>query len=90
MKSLAVLPLLLAGFELGAATTSQSPTVKLINGTYQGSYSGVYEQDYFLGIPYAQPPIGALRFRNPQPLNATWKGIRNATEYSDICYGFGV
>lgn len=40
-------------------------------------------------MPYAQPPLGSLRWVNPQPLNTTWEGTRNATAYSDICYGYG-
>ncbi|KAL1777558.1 cholinesterase, partial [Sigmodon hispidus] len=39
----------------------------------------------FLGIPYAQPPVGRLRFKKPQPLNK-WSGIQNATKYANSCY----
>ena len=34
----------------------------------------------FLGIPYAQPPVGELRFRPPQPAQL-WSGCRDATKY---------
>ena len=33
----------------------------------------------FKGIPFAQPPVGELRWREPKPV-APWKGIREATE----------
>ncbi|XP_031229958.1 cholinesterase [Mastomys coucha] len=39
----------------------------------------------FLGIPYAQPPLGSLRFKKPQPLNK-WPDIHNATQYANSCY----
>ncbi|XP_058434463.1 cholinesterase isoform X4 [Marmota monax] len=39
----------------------------------------------FLGIPYAQPPLGMLRFKKPQPLNK-WSDIWNATKYANSCY----
>lgn len=68
---------------------TSAPVVALRNGSYQGLYNEQYDQDFFLGMPYAQPPLGSLRWVNPQPLNTTWQGIRDATEYSDICYGFG-
>jgi para-nitrobenzyl esterase len=35
----------------------------------------------YLGIPFAQPPIGPLRFRAPQPAKP-WSGIRNATQFA--------
>ncbi|XP_008824809.1 cholinesterase, partial [Nannospalax galili] len=39
----------------------------------------------FLGIPYAQPPLGRLRFKKPQPLNK-WSEVWNATKYANSCY----
>ncbi|RPD58748.1 carotenoid ester lipase precursor [Lentinus tigrinus ALCF2SS1-6] len=39
----------------------------------------------FLGIPYAQPPIGDLRLRLPQ-LRSSYSGTINATTYGDQCY----
>src|SRR5882757_3475347 len=43
--------------------------------------------DAYLGIPYAKPPIGNLRFTPPEPLNGQWigRGVYNATQFSDAC-----
>ena len=38
----------------------------------------------FLGIPYAQPPVGDLRWREPVPVKP-WSGIRNAVTYGAPC-----
>jgi para-nitrobenzyl esterase len=38
----------------------------------------------FLGLPYAAPPTGRLRWRPPQP-PAAWHGVRNATEFASSC-----
>jgi hypothetical protein len=65
-----------------ASCGSSAPTATVKNGTYIGIHSAKYDQDYFLGIPYAQPPVGGLRFRNPVGLNATWNDARPATQYS--------
>ncbi|PTA88438.1 carboxylesterase [Kosakonia sp. H7A] len=56
-------------------TETRSPIVT----TRQGRIQGLRENalDIFRGIPYARPPVGSLRFRNPQPLSP-WEGIRNA------------
>ena len=38
----------------------------------------------FLGVPYAAPPVGSLRFRPPQPV-AQWEGVRTATTLAPSC-----
>ncbi|XP_050452690.1 esterase FE4-like [Cataglyphis hispanica] len=39
----------------------------------------------FLGIPYALPPIGDLRFKSPQQWNNKWESIRDATADGNMC-----
>lgn len=73
-----------------ASPTQSAPTVAVRNGTYIGVHSTTYNQDFFLGMPYAQQPVGNLRFTVPQPLKESWSEARDAKEYSDICVGYGV
>ena len=42
-----------------------SPVVHLNYATFKGASTGGV--DSFLGVPYAQPPVGDLRFRHPNP-----------------------
>ena len=70
--------------------TTKAPTVRVKNGTLEGVHSSTYEQDFFLGVPYAQPPVGNLRFRQAQPLNTSWDGVREAKEFQNLCVGYGV
>ena len=65
------------------------PSVTVKNGTLQGRYSKEYNQDFFLGVPFAQPPVGDLRFRAARSINTTWTGVKNATTYSPECVGYG-
>jgi para-nitrobenzyl esterase len=38
----------------------------------------------FLGVPYAAPPLGPLRWRPPQPV-APWSGVRAARSFAPQC-----
>lgn len=69
--------------------SQQTPTVKVKNGTLEGRYLPGYNQDLFLGIPFAQPPVGQLRFQNPQSLNETFDTLK-VKKYGDSCVGYGV
>lgn len=53
-----------------------------IVSTKQGQLEGVHKEGYtvFTGVPYAKPPVGELRFREPQMMEP-WDGIRLAKEY---------
>ncbi|CAG2181937.1 unnamed protein product, partial [Oppiella nova] len=42
--------------------------------------------DVFLGIPYAQPPIGDLRFKKPLPLDRKWEQPLDAQHWPPACY----
>jgi carboxylesterase type B len=67
-----------------------SPIVGVRNGTIIGTHSDVYDQDFFLGIPFAQSPVNGLRFRNPQSLNTTYpNGLYQASEHAPACIGYG-
>ena len=58
------------------------PRVKTDSGIVEGKDKGVVHA--FLGIPYAAPPVGDLRWKPPAPA-ATWTGVRKATEFGAHC-----
>ena len=59
-----------------------SSVVKTDRGQVRGSVEdGVVS---WKGIPFAKPPVGALRWRAPQPADA-WSGVRETTAYSHDC-----
>ncbi|KZP13932.1 carotenoid ester lipase precursor [Athelia psychrophila] len=62
----ALLSVLAPTIVLAGPTRRSSPAVTLDGATFTGLSSG--EVNKFLGIPYAQPPIDDLRFRQPQPI----------------------
>ncbi|XP_058807483.1 juvenile hormone esterase-like [Phymastichus coffea] len=57
-----------------------------VRGGIRHSIEG-YDYYSFLGIPYAKPPIGDLRFKDPEPVE-DWTGIRDATKYGNMCWQF--
>lgn len=62
--------------------TSSGSQVKTLSGVVEGKNDGAVHA--FLGIPYAQPPVGDLRWKQPLP-TANWKGVRKATEFGAHC-----
>ena len=61
---------------------SATPVVAVHGGKLRGSETqGVTS---WKGIPFAAPPVGALRWRAPQP-PAAWHGVRDATQYGHDC-----
>lgn len=61
---------------------SASKVVSVDGGKLRGSEAaGVLS---WKGIPFAAPPVGANRWRAPQPA-AAWQGVRDATQYAHDC-----
>jgi para-nitrobenzyl esterase len=65
-----------------AALIQQGTTINLADGTVQGEVDGRTRR--FLGIPFAAPPVGTLRWRPPQP-PAPWQGVRAANAFGSPC-----
>src|ERR1700722_12181991 len=64
------------------AADRAGPIVRTAEGTVQGFISnGV---GAFLGIPYASPPVGDLRWQPPKP-HAAWTTTLNATKFGNTC-----
>ena len=82
-KSFAMLAIAcLAAFS--ACTEKKAAEVTLQVKTQYGILKG-FEEDgvkKFLGVPFAQAPIGELRWKTPQPLQA-WEGVREALWFGD-------
>lgn len=76
LKSLALLSLCMLPLSLAA---------QLLHTTVaQGQVEGVEEQGmaHYKGIPFAQPPVGELRWKAPQPASA-WEGVYKADTFKD-------
>jgi acetylcholinesterase len=63
---------------------STSATIKLDDGVLTGTPLGDTGVVQYLGIPYAKPPVGDLRFRLPE-INDPYTGEINATAYGRAC-----
>ena len=64
---------------------SLPPSVALESGTVVGEHFGsAPNAAAFLGVPYAAPPVGELRWKPPQPVSR-WSGARDATHFGASC-----
>ncbi|XP_077467543.1 cholinesterase-like [Stigmatopora argus] len=70
-----------------SVNTQDDLIVNTINGKIQGKRLSVAggEIRAFLGVPYAKPPFGKLRFRAPEPAER-WEGVFDATNHANSCY----
>lgn len=78
--------LVLAGLFVGLAGSAQADPlkVKTAPGKVHGKTINNGKVRAFLGLPYAAPPVGDLRWKAPEPPRK-WKGERDATQYGAHC-----
>ncbi|XP_034256291.1 juvenile hormone esterase-like, partial [Thrips palmi] len=67
-----------------------APRVKVESGELLGlcraanPQTGIPQYAAFLGVPYAKPPLGELRFKAPRPVEQ-WPGVREAVRFDQRC-----
>jgi para-nitrobenzyl esterase len=87
MRRLKSVPLC-AVLNLFLAVTWAAPAtsrVKVESGVLEGPANSDRSVRVFKGVPYAAPPVGNLRWKEPQP-PATWKGVREADAFGARCF----
>jgi len=65
-----------------AKAAGSDPVVTLSTGQLRGGLTA--DVAFFKNIPFAQPPVGNLRWREPLPAKA-WTGVRDATAFGPMC-----
>ena len=77
-----------SSFSLAEVNDNQlSPVVQTESGAVVGAVENLpYGKTayQYLGIPYAEPPVGDLRFADPKPVKP-WPGTKRATEFGASC-----
>ncbi|MCG6922742.1 MAG: carboxylesterase family protein [Acidobacteria bacterium] len=66
----------------GQVQAQATDVVQTDKGAVRGTVKTTYTE--WLGIPYAAPPVGELRWKAPQPA-ASWSGVRDATRPGNAC-----
>jgi para-nitrobenzyl esterase len=70
------------GSAMSSTPAASAPVVSIATGRLEGRAEGSLH--VFKGIPYAAPPVGALRWKPPAPA-AAWESVRQATEFGAAC-----
>jgi len=87
MTAMAVVALLVVGLAVGSASASAAvgpPVVSTTSGSFQGAAPNANGIAAFKGMPYAAPPVGAFRWRPPQPVHPA-SGVQSATQFGNAC-----
>ncbi|XP_062403198.1 fatty acyl-CoA hydrolase precursor, medium chain-like [Sardina pilchardus] len=88
MKPIFNLLLTACVLHLTSSTEHNGPLLHTRLGVLRGDYMRVHGKatvvHAYLGVPFAQPPVGNLRLAPPQP-GQGWGGIRDATQFPPMC-----
>ncbi|KAM9607564.1 liver carboxylesterase 1-like isoform 2-T2 [Trichechus inunguis] len=88
MRFFALVLASLAAALVRAGHPSSPPVVDTVHGKVLGKYVSLEgfakPVAVFLGIPFAKPPLGSLRFAPPQPAEP-WNFVKNTTSYPPMC-----
>ncbi|KAK7055302.1 carboxylic ester hydrolase [Favolaschia claudopus] len=69
-------------FSVAAAASSLDVSLNI--GTFRG-VSTANGTERWLGIPFAEPPVGPLRFKAPVPISRAFKGVVDASTFGNAC-----
>jgi len=81
-RSLSATLALAAAIALVAAPQAFAAQVKVAQGLLEGTEE--HGMQVFRGIPFAAPPVGALRWHEPRPAQS-WPGVRKADKFGPAC-----
>lgn len=84
MKKLSLFMSTLVVVIVMTACTDKNPVLTVEGGQIQGvkvEKTGVF---VYRGVPYAAPPVGVLRWREPQPV-VPWQGVKQADRFGNAC-----
>jgi para-nitrobenzyl esterase len=76
-------PLFVALAAMPAVAEDSAPVVTVTGGQIRGAVLDAGGA-VFKGIPFARPPVGPLRWREPSPVEP-WTGVRDAKEFGPVC-----
>jgi para-nitrobenzyl esterase len=84
MKSLLVCSVMCLLSAIVRAADASDPVVSVSGGKIQGRMLAAPGGAVFKGVPFAAPPIGDLRWREPAPVQA-WTGVRDTAAFGPDC-----